>query len=88
MTTLDDGLSLAEFDLKLRGTGAMLGDSQAGKSGLKIADLSRDKATLEDARQAASALLENDPKLAAPEHKAIRRDIVARVSQMLKVRQG
>ncbi len=62
-----DGFQLAERDLEQRGPGELLGRRQHGWLRFRIADLSRDKALLELARQEADRLLEQDPQLAGPE---------------------
>jgi ATP-dependent DNA helicase RecG len=88
MTRLQDGKELAEFDLELRGTGAFVGESQAGASGFKHTSLTRDARVLVEARHAAKALLEADPSLAEKEHVLLRRDLLERISGMLAVRKS
>jgi len=65
-----DGFELARVDLKLRGPGELLGTRQSGAALLEVADLYRDEAILEEAREEAFALVEADPELARPEHAA------------------
>ena len=65
-----DGLEIAQMDLELRGPGDMIGTRQHGLPELRAASLS-DLPTLERARSAAQALLEDDPALCKPEHIAI-----------------
>ncbi|GIX46190.1 MAG: hypothetical protein KatS3mg131_0401 [Candidatus Tectimicrobiota bacterium] len=60
-----DGFYVAEQDLRLRGPGELLGTKQAGLPELKVGSLLRHGALLEQARQAAFALLEADPQLQA-----------------------
>jgi len=50
-----DGFRIAEEDLRLRGTGDLLGERQHGRPGFGIADLLRDKELLEIARREAFA---------------------------------
>ncbi len=57
-----DGFSLAELDLELRGPGEWFGVKQSGYPDFKIASLA-DLEILKKAKQAASDLLENDIKL-------------------------
>ena len=64
------GLAIAEADLAARGPGEILGTLQAGRFGLRFADLARDLPLVEEARRAAFALIEQDPELARPEHRA------------------
>jgi ATP-dependent DNA helicase RecG len=68
-TTLD-GFLLAEEDLKMRGPGEFFGTRQSGLPDLRVAKLS-DVRVLEQARQAALELFEQDPELAKPEHHAL-----------------
>ena len=59
-----NGFWIAEKDLELRGPGEFLGTRQSGLPGLRVAQLS-DIATLQQAREAAAQLFEQDPQLAA-----------------------
>jgi ATP-dependent DNA helicase RecG len=70
MTETQDGFELARVDLKLRGPGELLGTRQSGQKLLEVADLYRDEAILEEAREEAFALVAADPELARPEHAA------------------
>lgn len=63
MTQTNDGFVIAEKDLELRGPGEFLGVAQSGLPDLLLADLVRDARTLEQARQAAIALVKSDPEL-------------------------
>ena len=68
-----DGFLIAEEDLAIRGPGDIKGIQQSGFMRLRIADLSRDMAVMNQARADAFAILETDPDLAQPEHTALRR---------------
>lgn len=59
-----DGFWIAQKDLELRGPGEFLGTRQSGLPGLRVAQLS-DIVTLQQAREAAQMLFEQDPQLAA-----------------------
>jgi ATP-dependent DNA helicase RecG len=59
-----NGFWIAEKDLELRGPGEFLGTRQSGLPGLRVAQLS-DIATLQQAREAAQQLFEQDPQLEA-----------------------
>jgi ATP-dependent DNA helicase RecG len=59
----NNGLELAELDLKIRGTGEIFGTRQAGRFELKIASFS-DLTLIEKTREAARQILSKDPKLA------------------------
>lgn len=63
MIQTNDGFRIAEEDLKLRGAGEFLGTRQAGLPDLKNADLIRDAAILDTARQEASDLIAHDERL-------------------------
>lgn len=63
MVKTNDGFKIAEEDLRLRGPGDFFGERQHGLPGLKIANLGCDTKLLQEARQAAEALLATDPDL-------------------------
>lgn len=58
----NDGFRLAEFDLKIRGPGAIYGKTQHGILDLKMVDLSN-QSLINSARRAAKELLNNDPEM-------------------------
>ena len=68
MCRTQDGFEIAEVDLELRGPGDLMGTKQSGVLDLKVADLVKDRALLEDARDIARRILRGDPALDAPEH--------------------
>ncbi len=70
MVTTSDGFKIAEEDLKLRGPGEIAGTRQSGNLDFKFADLIQDGRMLEVARQAAIEIVEEDPRLEAPEYAA------------------
>jgi ATP-dependent DNA helicase RecG len=59
-----DGFEIARQDLVIRGPGEFLGARQSGVPLLRFADLERDIALIEQARDAADALLQTDPAAA------------------------
>jgi ATP-dependent DNA helicase RecG len=65
MERTTDGFELAEVDLDLRGEGTILGARQKGVSDLKLASLRRHRKTVAEAREAAFAIVDADPLLAA-----------------------
>ena len=74
MCETNDGFRLAELDLKLRGAGDINGTLQSGMAfDLKIANPTLDTQILAVTREAATALLDADPTLAAPEHRGLER---------------
>lgn len=76
MTSTTNGFIVAEEDMKLRGPGDIEGTMQSGLPiELKMASLVTDTPILEQARAAASELLETDPTLAA--HPGVRQTLSA-----------
>jgi len=60
-----DGFEIARQDLLIRGPGEFLGARQSGEALLRFADIERDIALIEQARDAADELLQKDPTAAA-----------------------
>lgn len=80
MVRTNDGFEIAEVDLKLRGPGDMEGTQQSGVGfTLKVANLGRDGEILQHARNQASDVLEDDPKLEKPENRML-------VNQLMKMK--
>lgn len=71
MVRSNDGFEIAEVDLKLRGPGDIMGTQQSGVLNLRIADIVKDKAILDQARYFAKTILKIDPSLSLPENKFI-----------------
>jgi ATP-dependent DNA helicase RecG len=71
----NDGFEIAETDLKLRGPGDLMGTQQSGALDLLIADLGKDQAILQQARDAAIRVLEKDPDLKRPANSVIRQQV-------------
>ncbi len=61
----NNGFEIAEEDLRLRGPGELIGESQSGYFGFWVASLSRaqDRALLERAKEYAKEIIEKDPSL-------------------------
>ncbi|MBC7475484.1 MAG: ATP-dependent DNA helicase RecG, partial [Candidatus Sericytochromatia bacterium] len=72
MTKTNDGFIIAEQDLKIRGPGEFLGTRQSGLPDFLLADLVRDTAILEEARNAARLVIEKDNELNFKEHKLMK----------------
>jgi len=68
----NNGFEIAEADLRLRGPGNLDGKQQSGTIQLKLADLSKDGAILDIAREEALAILNIDPTLSQIEHKGLK----------------
>jgi ATP-dependent DNA helicase RecG len=80
-----DGFELAEMDFQLRGPGDLFGTQQHGLPPLRIADLRRDHAILEEARREAKQLFSADPGLKQPEHVRLRRQMLVRYGSALEL---
>jgi ATP-dependent DNA helicase RecG len=72
MEETTDGFRIAEADLELRGPGEFLGTRQSGMPEFAVAELTRDQAILQEAREEAFALVQSDPDLRRPENAALR----------------
>ncbi|MDH0199652.1 ATP-dependent DNA helicase RecG [Comamonas aquatica] len=64
MAETNDGFEIARRDLEIRGPGEFLGARQSGDALLRFADLERDVALLEWARELAPTMLQRYPHLA------------------------
>jgi ATP-dependent DNA helicase RecG len=72
MVRTNDGFQIAEADLRLRGPGNIEGTQQSGILQFRIAELGRDGAILQTAREIAARILNDDPGLERPEHSSLR----------------
>ncbi|MEZ5669123.1 MAG: ATP-dependent DNA helicase RecG [Alphaproteobacteria bacterium] len=72
MRETDDGFRIAEEDLRLRGSGELLGVKQAGMPQMRVADLMAHADLLPVARDDARLAMERDPELASPRGQALR----------------
>lgn len=75
MVSTNDGFEIAETDLRLRGPGDLMGTQQSGALDLLIADLGKDGAILQEARNAATAILTSDPDLKTPANAVVARQV-------------
>ena len=74
MCATSDGFELAEADMRMRGPGDFEGTRQSGLAiDLHIADLGRDGALLEEVRNLAQAVLEDDPSLEKPQNTLLKK---------------
>lgn len=85
METTTDGFRIAEADLEIRGPGDFLGTRQSGMPDFRVANILRDAAILEAARQAAERQLEDDPLLATDQGKRIRGELIRRWGTRLEL---
>ncbi len=72
MVLTNNGFEIAEADLELRGPGDITGTQQSGDLQFKLASIARDQDILQESRDAAIKLLENDPELVQPENRGLR----------------
>jgi ATP-dependent DNA helicase RecG len=72
MIETTDGFEISERDLQIRGAGDFFGTRQSGLPDLKIADVTEDTELLAQAREAAFALVDDDPDLRAAAHQGMR----------------
>jgi ATP-dependent DNA helicase RecG len=75
MCETNDGFQIAETDLRLRGPGDAEGTRQSGMLDLRLADLSKDGQIVQIARDAATAILKEDPELQNPLNEVINRQL-------------
>jgi ATP-dependent DNA helicase RecG len=80
-----DGFKIAELDLKERGMGELAGVRQSGGITLRYANLLTDGDLVASARGVALEMLERDPALSAPAHKALRQRIERRYERGMEL---
>jgi ATP-dependent DNA helicase RecG len=83
MERSSDGFEIAEQDLKIRGPGEYLGTRQSGIPAFRAANVVRDAALLELARNEATAWLEHDPELSGRDSRELRRVLDKRWGEKL-----
>ena len=81
----NDGFTLAEMDFALRGPGDLFGTDQHGLPPLRVADLQRDFALVEEACRAAEKIFAADPGLTRPENARLRRQMLVRYGAALEL---
>jgi ATP-dependent DNA helicase RecG len=84
-TSTEDGFEIARADLRLRGMGDLFGERQSGLPTFRVADVLRDEALNERAREIAERVLAVDPTLSAGEHAGVRRVMSARYARALEL---
>ena len=87
MTRTTNGFEIAEMDLQLRGPGEFFGTRQHGLPEFKLADITNEMALLQQAREDAIALLQDDPRLAKPIHRSLRQALGRQLGQTLELAQ-
>jgi len=85
LASTTDGFRIADEDLRLRGPGEVLGTRQHGLPELRVADLLGDGELLRMALRDAQELVAGDPHLRAAEHAALRRALVRRYGETIRL---
>lgn len=81
----NDGFEIAEEDLKVRGPGEFYGTRQHGLPDLKMASVLSDTLTLVQAREEAMALIDADPGLRKPAHRALGERLTQRLDERVRL---
>jgi ATP-dependent DNA helicase RecG len=68
MVRTNNGFEISEIDLELRGPGDITGTQQSGTIELKVADLTKDQAILQEARNTVIDIFKRDANLEDPDH--------------------
>jgi ATP-dependent DNA helicase RecG len=87
MTQTTDGFEIAEMDLQLRGPGEFFGTRQHGLPEFKLADVTSEMELLQQAKDDALLLLNEDPRLTAPAHQHLRAALIAQLGETLALAQ-
>ena len=85
MESTCDGFKIAEADLEIRGPGDFLGTRQSGMPEFRVANILRDGALLDEARQAAFDLLKTDPDLNSTKNAPLKNELLRRWGQRLEL---
>ncbi|MFT4095358.1 MAG: ATP-dependent DNA helicase RecG [Niabella sp.] len=80
MTSTNNGFTIAEKDLELRGPGDIEGTRQSGALNFKLVNIVSDRAMVEAAKKVTEAILTDDPDLSKPENE--------RLTQFLQSQKG
>lgn len=75
MRKSNDGFVIADEDLRLRGPGDFFGEKQHGLPMMRIADMLDDMVLCNQSREAAEAIIKNDPLLKNKENLPLNREI-------------
>ena len=75
MKSTTDGFKIADEDLRLRGPGEFFGSRQHGLPQFKIADMLKDRETLDETSKAARYILKLDPQLSNEENSGLKDEV-------------
>ena len=76
MVKTSDGFKIANYDLKMRGPGNMMGTKQSGLPELKFTNLSEDHVIVVKTISFAQKIVNSDPNLSKVENKPIKRHLI------------
>lgn len=76
MTSTNDGFTIAEKDLELRGPGDIEGTRQSGELNFRLASIVKDRPILEVAKNIAMRILDEDPDLVSAENLLLKNFLV------------
>ena len=85
MTRTNDGFELSELDLQLRGPGEFFGTMQHGIPQMRLANLYRDVAVLEETKDAIGRIFKADEELCLEEHRGLREKIMGVLGNIQKI---
>ncbi len=80
-TGTTDGFAIAQKDLSLRGPGDLIGARQSGESQMELLSRGCDMRQLELAQRAAKHVLQKDPRLSDPMHKALKKAVLDKFNE-------
>lgn len=86
LCSTEDGFTIAEEDLKLRGPGELFGTRQHGLPELNISDLVQHVDVLDKVRFVARDIIDTDPKLEAPEHEVLKQRVKRMFGEKIELR--
>ncbi len=84
METTNDGFTIADEDLKIRGPGEFFGTRQSGFFKFKIANMVTDGKLIRRARKEAFSIVKNDPNLSSLENFKIKNHFISNYKQYLE----
>jgi ATP-dependent DNA helicase RecG len=87
MVDTNDGFAIAQMDLELRGPGQFFGTRQHGLPEFKLADLSQEMDLLQQAKEDAMQILQQDPMLRLPVHQHLREALKSQIGDSLGLAQ-
>ena len=85
MMETDDGFKISEKDLDIRGPGEFLGTRQSGLPELKFGNIVKDFSIMEEAREEAFKLINEDPRLEDPRNRNIKKLVEERFGKTLNI---